>query len=81
MALIKIFIFRAVGATTAALFFPVIPWILQLGVIAYVLAVAVYISTVGNPLYEVRDFSSNECNTAACNNNTVQVIEHFLFNE
>ncbi|KAK9719051.1 Plasma-membrane choline transporter [Popillia japonica] len=63
---------KAVGATTAALFFPVIPWILQLGVIAYVLAVAVYISTVGNPLYEVRDFSSNECNTAACNNNTVQ---------
>ncbi|KAI4460146.1 choline transporter-like (slc family 44) [Holotrichia oblita] len=63
---------KAVGATTAALFFPIVPWILQLGVIAYVLAVAIYISTVGNPSYEVRNFNSTECTSSTCNSNTVQ---------
>ncbi|KAI4460117.1 choline transporter-like (slc family 44) [Holotrichia oblita] len=63
---------KAVGATTAALFFPIVPWILQLGVIAYVLAVAIYISTVGKPSYEVRNFNSTECTSSTCNSNTVQ---------
>ncbi|CAH1236389.1 unnamed protein product [Diabrotica balteata] len=51
---------KAVGSVTAALFFPILPWILQFGVIAYSIAVGVYLATVGKPLYKTR-YLSTDC--------------------
>ncbi|XP_022906177.2 choline transporter-like 2 isoform X1 [Onthophagus taurus] len=64
---------KAVSSTTSALFFPIIPWILQFGVICYTIAVAVYISTVGGPLYEVRNFDSNKCDCNYANGDECNV--------
>ncbi|XP_028139866.1 choline transporter-like 2 isoform X3 [Diabrotica virgifera virgifera] len=52
---------KAVGSVTAALFFPILPWILQFGVIAYSIAVGIYLATVGKPLYKTRYYSMTDC--------------------
>ncbi|GJQ82551.1 hypothetical protein Trydic_g13006 [Trypoxylus dichotomus] len=61
---------KAVSACTSSLFFPILPWCMQLGVIAYVIAVAIYLSTVGHPSYEVRNYDSENC--IDCNPANVQ---------
>ncbi|XP_074034090.1 choline transporter-like 2 isoform X2 [Leptinotarsa decemlineata] len=43
---------KAVSSVTASLFFPILPWVLQVGVIAYSIAVAVYLASIGKPLYK-----------------------------
>ncbi|RZC34922.1 CTL-like protein 2, partial [Asbolus verrucosus] len=48
---------KAVSSVTAVLFFPIFPWILQVGVIAFSICVALYLATTGDPLYEMRGMS------------------------
>lgn len=57
--------FRAVSAATSTLTFPILQWILQVAVIAYFIGVALYLSTVGHPIYRVRNFDVANCK---CNN-------------
>ncbi|KRT83761.1 hypothetical protein AMK59_3922 [Oryctes borbonicus] len=59
---------KAVSSCTSALFFPILPWILQLGVIAYVIAVAIYLSTVGSPAYQIRGYDSENCTSCTLEN-------------
>lgn len=51
---------RAVSSVTSVLFFPIIPWILQIGVVAYAICVGGYLATTGDPLYQMRNVSP-EC--------------------
>lgn len=46
---------KAVAAVKTALFFPIIPWLLQLALFAWFLAVAVYLVTNGTAEYKVID--------------------------
>ncbi|XP_018574274.1 CTL-like protein 2 isoform X2 [Anoplophora glabripennis] len=52
---------KAVSSVTASLFFPILPWVLQLGIIAYAIAVALYLKTTGDPVYRTRHIEST-CN-------------------
>ncbi|XP_066258139.1 choline transporter-like 2 isoform X2 [Euwallacea similis] len=42
---------KAVSSVTSVLFFPIIPWIMQLGVVAYAIFVGAYLATTGEPYY------------------------------
>lgn len=59
---------KAVSSVTSVLFFPVFPWILQVGVVAYAVCVGVYLATTGEPYYVYRDV------TAACKTQSQNVI-------
>ncbi|KAJ8921441.1 hypothetical protein NQ315_003059 [Exocentrus adspersus] len=50
---------RAISSVTAALFFPVVPWILQVAVIAYGISVALFLTSTGEPIYKTRYISSH----------------------
>ncbi|GLH00594.1 CTL-like protein 1 [Gryllus bimaculatus] len=45
---------RAVGSIMSTLFFPLVPWILQMGVIAWTIAVWLYIFSSAMPVYRAR---------------------------
>lgn len=45
---------KAVGSVTASLFFPIIPWILQIVVIGYAILTGVFLASTGKPLYKTR---------------------------
>ncbi|CAG9865298.1 unnamed protein product [Phyllotreta striolata] len=45
---------KAVSSVTASLCFPIVPWILQFGVIAYAIAVGIYLASSGRPMYKTR---------------------------
>ncbi|KAL1505597.1 hypothetical protein ABEB36_005126 [Hypothenemus hampei] len=51
---------KAVSSVTSVLFFPIFPWILQIGVVAYAICVGVYLATTGEPLYYYK-YISDEC--------------------
>lgn len=44
---------KAVSSITSALFFPVVPWVLQLAVVAYTAMVVLYLATSGVAMYKV----------------------------
>lgn len=46
---------KAVAAIKTSLFFPIVPWLLQLALFAWFVAVAVYLVTNGTPKYKVID--------------------------
>ncbi|CAG9815700.1 unnamed protein product [Phaedon cochleariae] len=69
---------KAVSSVTASLFFPIFPWILQLGVIAYAIAVAIYLSSIGKPLYATRDVTDQCHQNTGILNNTKCDPEAFL---
>ncbi|XP_065169791.1 choline transporter-like 2 isoform X2 [Atheta coriaria] len=52
---------KAVSAVTSALFFPIVPWLLQMAIFAFAISVGLYISTVGTPSYQIRNFDANGC--------------------
>ncbi|XP_030745823.1 CTL-like protein 2 isoform X1 [Sitophilus oryzae] len=52
---------KAVSSVTSVLFFPIVPWVLQVGVVAYAICAGVYLATVGEPLYLYKDIS-DACN-------------------
>ncbi|KAB0800868.1 hypothetical protein PPYR_05222 [Photinus pyralis] len=52
---------KAVSSVTASLFFPIIPWVLQVGVIMYAVSVGLFLSTVGSPQFIVENFDPNNC--------------------
>lgn len=49
------------SAVTSALFFPIVPWLLQMAIFAFAISVGLYISTVGTPSYQIRNFDANGC--------------------
>lgn len=52
---------KAVGATTSSLFFPIVPWLLQIVVLSFGMAVMVYLASSGNPVYRVSGMDSGNC--------------------
>lgn len=67
---------KAVAAIKTSLFFPFIPWLLQLSLFAWFLAVAVYLVTNGTPMYKVIDAPKgdpyNLTNTSDCDPRTFE---------
>lgn len=61
---------KAVSSVTSVLLFPIVPWILQIGVIAYAICAGLYLSTTGTAVYRVV-LNQTECsaltNNAICN--------------
>ncbi|XP_063909767.1 choline transporter-like 2 isoform X2 [Zophobas morio] len=53
---------KAVSSVTSVLFFPIFPWILQIGVTAFAICVALYLATTGKPLYQIRGMT-DDCST------------------
>ncbi|XP_057666374.1 choline transporter-like 2 isoform X2 [Diorhabda carinulata] len=52
---------KAVGSVTASLFFPIIPWVLQIAVISYSLLIGVFLASTGQPLYKTRYYDDTNC--------------------
>ncbi|KAF2898519.1 hypothetical protein ILUMI_07651 [Ignelater luminosus] len=52
---------KAVSSVTSSLFFPIIPWCLQIGVIVFAVSVSLYLSTIGDPKYVVRNLTTETC--------------------
>ncbi|KAJ8960452.1 hypothetical protein NQ318_013736, partial [Aromia moschata] len=52
---------KAVSSVTASLFFPIFPWLLQLGVIAYAISVALFLTSTGEPIYKTRYLNNTNC--------------------
>jgi len=52
---------KAVGATMSSLFFPLVPWLLQICVLSFGLAVMVYLASSGNPVYRVNGMANGNC--------------------
>ncbi|XP_076274430.1 choline transporter-like 2 isoform X2 [Rhynchophorus ferrugineus] len=57
---------KAVGSVTSVLFFPIVPWIFQFGIIAYTICTGAYLMTTGEPIYRIRTngtctISNKEC--------------------
>ncbi|XP_060534569.1 choline transporter-like 2 isoform X2 [Cylas formicarius] len=71
---------RAVSSVTSSLFFPIFPWILEVGVIAYAICVGLYLATTGQPVYQIR-FASKECANAGYPNKTVCNPDNFTIPE
>lgn len=67
---------KAVAAIKTSLFFPFIPWLLQLSLFAWFLAVAVYLVTNGTPMYKVigapKGDPYNLTNTSDCDPRTFE---------
>ncbi|CAH0553591.1 unnamed protein product [Brassicogethes aeneus] len=57
---------KAVSSVTSVLVFPIVPWILQIGVIAYALVVCLYLATTGEPIYKYRTLD-NDTGVDKCN--------------
>lgn len=50
---------KAVTSVTSVLFFPIIPWILQLTVITFALSVGLMLTTTGTPIFQVKISHNN----------------------
>nr|XP_054770160.1 choline transporter-like protein 2 isoform X2 [Lytechinus pictus] len=61
---------RAVSSMWSTLFWPIIPFLLQTGVIALWVVIAVYLATSQQPMYEVFDASTSNFTGASCNIDT-----------
>ncbi|XP_046845307.1 choline transporter-like protein 4 isoform X2 [Xenia sp. Carnegie-2017] len=61
---------KAVGSIKAALFFPIFPWILQLGVFAWFIAVALFLVSNGTQKFHVIDKNGTIQNFTDCNPKT-----------
>ncbi|GLH00597.1 CTL-like protein 2, partial [Gryllus bimaculatus] len=70
---------RAVGNVMSTLFFPLGPWIFQMAVIAWTVAVWVYVASSGNPNYEVRGLDNKNCICETYSNG--DSCEPFTFNK
>ncbi|CAG9762843.1 unnamed protein product [Ceutorhynchus assimilis] len=72
---------KAVGSVTSVLFFPIVPWLMQIAVVAYAICVGVFLATTGEPLYQYRQINP-ECRAAtgwtvetACNPNNFTITD------
>ena len=52
---------KAVGHVMSTLVFPIFPWILQVLIIGYYVAVAVYLASVGNSSFKVAGLNQTGC--------------------
>uniref|UniRef100_A0AAR5P590 Choline transporter-like protein n=1 Tax=Dendroctonus ponderosae TaxID=77166 RepID=A0AAR5P590_DENPD len=64
---------RAVSSVTSVLFFPVFPWILQGGIIAYAVIAGVYLASSGEPLYQYGNVT-DECQTDSNHSITANTV-------
>lgn len=56
---------KAVSSITSTLFFPVLPWLLQVGVVAYTALVVLYLATSGEAVYKVHGLQLSGCQCAS----------------
>lgn len=57
----KLFFHRAIGDIVTTLFFPIIPVIIQLGFIVFAGSVFLYLSSIGEPSYKLKNFNPINC--------------------
>ncbi|XP_059622828.1 choline transporter-like 2 isoform X4 [Phlebotomus argentipes] len=57
---------KAVSSTTSTIFFPLFPWTLYLLVIAFAVAVGLYLASVGDPVYRVVGLNSTNPDGCVC---------------
>jgi solute carrier family 44 (choline transporter-like protein), member 2/4/5 len=62
---------KAVGATFSSLFFPIVPWLLQIVVLSFGLSVMVYLASSGNPIYRISGMTSGNC---VCSSKTLAYV-------
>ncbi|XP_066152702.1 choline transporter-like 2 isoform X5 [Euwallacea fornicatus] len=71
---------KAVSSVTSVLFFPIIPWIMQLGVVAYAICVGTYLATTGEAYYQYR-VTPNCSEVSGIKNNQECNISDFINNK
>lgn len=52
---------KAVSSTTSTLFFPILPWALQVAAVAYALSVLLYLATLGQAMYKTHGLENCVC--------------------
>ncbi|XP_052123310.1 choline transporter-like 2 [Frankliniella occidentalis] len=60
---------KAVSSMTSTLFFPVVPWALQVAVVAYTATVVLYLATSGVAIYKTHGLNDTSCTCVAVNIN------------
>ncbi|CAG2068295.1 unnamed protein product, partial [Timema podura] len=51
----------AVGSITSTLIFPLVPWVLECGVVAYSIATALYLASCSDPVYKITGVTNTSC--------------------
>lgn len=59
MKYLYILYFRAVGAIKSSVAFPILPWILQCGIIAYGVVVLMYLLSIGDTSFKVVNMAND----------------------
>ncbi|XP_052862556.1 choline transporter-like 2 isoform X1 [Anopheles cruzii] len=72
---------KAVSASFSTVFFPIIPWILQAGVIVFSVVVLLFLASIGNPVHKVSGL--NTSSSCVCTNGYKEgdVCDPTVFNE
>nr|CAD7401037.1 unnamed protein product [Timema poppensis] len=52
---------KAVGSITSTLIFPLVPWVLECGVVAYSIATALYLASCSDPVYKITGVTNTSC--------------------
>nr|CAD7580301.1 unnamed protein product [Timema californicum] len=52
---------KAVGSITSTLIFPLVPWVLECGVVAYFIATALYLASCSDPVYKITGITNTSC--------------------
>ncbi|XP_049540595.1 choline transporter-like 2 isoform X3 [Anopheles darlingi] len=72
---------KAVSASFSTVFFPVVPWILQAGVIVFSVVVLLFLASIGDPVYRVSGLNSSTA--CVCSNGYKEgdICDPGVFNE
>ncbi|XP_058055526.1 choline transporter-like 2 isoform X3 [Anopheles bellator] len=72
---------KAVSASFSTVFFPIVPWILQAGVIVFSVVVLLFLASIGNPVHKV--YGLNTSSSCVCTNGYKEgdVCDPTVFNE
>uniref|UniRef100_A0A182JCJ5 Choline transporter-like protein n=1 Tax=Anopheles atroparvus TaxID=41427 RepID=A0A182JCJ5_ANOAO len=52
---------KAVSACYSTVFFPLVPWVLQAGVIVFSILVLLFLASIGDPVYQISGLNSSSC--------------------
>lgn len=52
---------KAVSACYTSVFFPIVPWVLQAGVLVFSLVVLLFLASIGDPVYKIAGLNSSSC--------------------
>ncbi|XP_050091219.1 choline transporter-like 2 isoform X1 [Anopheles aquasalis] len=72
---------KAVSASFSTVFFPIVPWILQAGVIVFSVVVLLFLASIGDPVYRVSGLNSSKA--CVCSNGYTEgdICDPGVFNE